>query len=136
VCALALRAFDARRPLRSPLNRYYRHAARYDHPLAGANLAIGVQTAIGQPCEPGATGVRGMFHFLFVGVTGLDRFWAEARSSLLAYAKVWRFCDDRVKSPAEINEHSEGFMNRPFRTISSAMLSIAALSLLFGIGGA
>jgi hypothetical protein len=77
VCALALRAFDARRPLRSPLNRYDRHAARYDHPLAGANLAVGVQAAIGQPCEPGATGVRDMFHFLVVGVACLDRFGCE-----------------------------------------------------------
>jgi hypothetical protein len=46
--------------------------------LRGANLAVGVQAAIGQPCEPGATGVRGMFHFLVVGAACLDRFWAEA----------------------------------------------------------
>jgi hypothetical protein len=79
VCALALRAFDALRLLRSPLNRYNRHAARYDHPLAGANLAIGVRTAIGQPCEPRATGVGHMFHFLVVGVACLDRFLGRGR---------------------------------------------------------
>jgi hypothetical protein len=59
----------------APCKVYNRHAARYDHQLEGADLAIGVQTAIGQPCEPGATGVRGMFRFLVVGVACLERFW-------------------------------------------------------------